>query len=190
MPEDGSRASVSVELNGVGWIMTWFLKSGGLALFLLLPMASGVAQEGPKLDEPVQPHPEGDAAISRLRSPFCPGMMLEVCPSPQAKILRDSIQALAWAGEPADSLVEWMLGNYGEEYRAVPQATGSGLWAWLMPPLALLGGLIAVALALQHFRARRDAEGEGPTSEEISLEDESVLEKALKDLKDSEEVAF
>lgn len=171
-------------------MMKWFFKRGGLALLLLLPVLSAAAQEPPKLDEPVQPHPEGDAAISRLRSPFCPGMMLEVCPSPQAKILRDSIQALAWAGEPADSLVEWMLSDYGEEYRAVPQAAGSGLWAWVMPPLALLGGLIVVAFALQHFRARREAEIEEPEDDEISSEDESVLEKALKELKDSEEVAF
>jgi cytochrome c-type biogenesis protein CcmH/NrfF len=115
--------------------------------------------------------------------------MLEVCPSPQAKLLRDSLQALAWEGVPADTLVEWMLANHGEEYRAVPRAAGSGLWAWIMPPLALLGGLILVSLALQHFRSRRaEAGDEAPT--EISPEEESVLEGALKELKDSEEVAF
>jgi len=170
--------------------MKWFLKRGVLALFVVLPMASGAAQQAPKLDEPVQPNPEGNAAISRLRSPFCPGMMLETCPSPQAKILRDSIQAMAWEGASSDSLVEWMLGNYGEEYRAVPRAAGSGLWAWVMPPLALLAGLIIVAFALQHFRARREAEKQKPEDKEISSEDESVLEAALKELKDSEEVAF
>jgi cytochrome c-type biogenesis protein CcmH/NrfF len=168
--------------------MMWFLKRGVLVLFLLLPLSPGAAQEAPRLDEPVQPHPEGDAAISRLRSPFCPGMMLEVCPSPQAKILRDSIQKMAWAGESSDSLVAWMLGTYGEEYRAVPRVAGSGLWAWVMPPLALLGGLILVAFALHHFRSRREVEPVAP--KEISSEDETVLEAALKELKESEEVAF
>ena len=170
------------------WIMKWFLKRGILVLVFLLPACPVGAQQAPRLDEPVQPHPEGDAAIDRLRSPFCPGMMLEVCPSPQAKILRDSIQKMAWEGSSADSLVNWMLGSYGEEYRAVPRAAGSGLWAWVMPPLALLGGLIIVAMALQHFRARREAAA-GPSGD-ISTEDESVLKAALDELKESEEVAF
>lgn len=170
------------------WIMPWFLKGGTLTLLVFLSVVSVAAQQAPRLDEPVQPHPEGNAAIGRLKSPFCPGMMLEVCPSPQAKLLRDSIQAMAWNGTTADSLVEWMLANHGEQYRAVPRVSGTGLWAWIMPPLALLAGFIIVAMALQHFRARRAAQEE--TRIEISSEDETLLEEALKDLRDSEEVTF
>lgn len=162
--------------------------SGIIALFLLLPMVSAGAQQVTTLDEPVQAHPEGDAAIDRLRSPYCPGMMLETCPSPQAKLLRDSIQGMAWEGASSDSLVNWMLSTHGEEFRAVPLARGSGLWAWLMPPLALLGGLIVVALALQHFRTRKEPGPEQP--DQISSEDESVLNAALEELRESEEVAF
>ncbi len=169
-------------------MMKRYLWPGLLAALALLPAVSAGAQQTPRLEEPVQPHPEGEAAIDRLRSPFCPGLMLETCPSPQAKLLRDSLQMLAWEGASSDSLVEWMLGNHGEEYRAVPQVAGSGLWAWIMPPLALLGGLIVVAMALQHFR-NRDEESAGPEAE-ISSEDESVLEAAMDELKASEEVAF
>ena len=161
---------------------------GIIALFLLLPMVSAGAPQVTTLDEPVQAHPEGNAAIDRLRSPFCPGMMLETCPSPQAKILRDSLQAMAWEGASADSMVSWMLAGHGEEYRAVPRVAGSGLWAWLMPPLALLGGLIVVALALQHFRTRKEDSPAIP--DQISSEDESVLNAALEELRESEEVAF
>ena len=170
------------------WIMKWFFKPGIPAVSILLLAGVVGAQQAPRLDEPVQPHPEGDAAISRLKSPFCPGMMLEVCPSPQAKFLRDSLQAMAWSGAPADSLVEWMLANHGDQYRAVPRVAGTGLWAWIMPPLALLGGFIIVAMVLQHFRVRREAQKE--TQAQISSEDESVLEEALKELRDSEEVPF
>jgi cytochrome c-type biogenesis protein CcmH/NrfF len=114
--------------------------------------------------------------------------MLEVCPSPQAKLLRDTLQVMAHAGASADSLVSWMLASYGEEYRAVPRTRGSGLWAWLMPPLALLGGLLAVVVALRHFRARRD--GDPPAVKPLSQEDESVLASALLELKEAEEVPF
>lgn len=164
---------------------------GLAAASTILDPAVGVGgQEAPPLlDEPVQPHPEGEAAIDRLRSPYCPGLMLEVCPSPQAKLLRDSIQALAWQGASTDSLVDWMLANHGEEYRAVPQARGSGLFAWLMPPLALVAGLVVVVVALQHLKGRRDT---SPPDEEeaLSEEDEEALEEALDELKKSEEVPF
>ena len=114
--------------------------------------------------------------------------MLEVCPSPQAKLLRDTLQMMAQEGASADSLVGWMLANYGEEYRAVPRTSGSGLWAWLMPPLALFGGLLAVVLALRHVRARREADP--PLVNPLSEEDESVLAEALQELKAAEEVPF
>jgi cytochrome c-type biogenesis protein CcmH len=144
-------------------------------------------QEAPVREEPVQPHPEGEEAIGRLKSPYCPGLMLEVCPSPQAKVLRDSLQAMAHQGASSDSIVEWMLTSYGEEYRAVPGTRGSGLLAWLAPPLALMAGLILVVLALRHFRGNQDVEG---SREELSPEEEKVLEEALEDLKSAEEVPF
>ena len=159
-----------------------------LAFSLLLPLVSSQAQETSRLDEPVQTHPEGDAAIDRLKSPYCPGMMLEVCPSPQAKILRDTLQVMAHEGASSDSLVGWMLAMYGEEYRAVPQTRGSGLWAWLMPPFALIGGLLLVVVALRQFRARRETGL--PLAVPLSEEDESILAQALQELKAAEEVPF
>ncbi|MFC1791149.1 cytochrome c-type biogenesis protein CcmH [Gemmatimonadota bacterium] len=162
--------------------------SGGVALFLLLPLVPAGAQQVPVLDEPIQPHPEGEAAINQLRSPFCPGLMLEVCPTAQAKLLRDSLQMMAWDGASSDSLVAWMLATHGEEYRAVPLTRGTGLFAWVMPPLALLAGLLIVALALKHFRPKRE---EAPVPvEDLSQEDESALAAALQELKASEEVPF
>ena len=159
-----------------------------ISLFFLLSVSPILGQEAQGFDEPIQAHPEGDAAIARIRSPYCPGLMLEVCPTTQAKFLRDSIQELAHAGLPADSLVSWMLANHGEEYRAVPQARGSGLFAWVMPPLALLSGFFMVILALRHYRARRTAPE--PRAQPLSEEEESVLAAALEELKAAEEVPF
>ena len=164
-------------------------KPFSLGLFLLLIQGVGLdAQESLRMDEPIQPHPEGDAAISRLWSPFCPGQMLEVCPSPQAKLLRDTLQAMAHSGASSDSLVGWMLASYGEEYRAVPLTRGSGLWAWIMPPLALLAGLSLLLLALRHFRSPPGEEPERLAV--LSEEDESVVAAALRELKSTEEVPF
>jgi cytochrome c-type biogenesis protein CcmH/NrfF len=160
---------------------------GALLILLLSPLSLG-GQDSFRLDGPIQPHPEGIEAINQLRSPYCPGMMLEVCPSPQAKMLRDTLELLAWAGEPSDTIVAWMLARYGEEYRALPLIRGSGLWAWLMPPMALLAGIMVLVMALRQFRAREEvvlAPEQG-----LSQEDESLLVEALEELKASEEVPF
>jgi cytochrome c-type biogenesis protein CcmH/NrfF len=165
------------------------LRTRIITLVVLMGVVAPVqGQTRPVPDEPVQAHPQGDAAISRLKSPFCPGLMLEVCSHPDSKILRDTIQAMAQEGASADSLVAWMLGAYGEEYRAVPRAQGGGLLAWIVPPLVLAGGLLLVVLALRTFRARRET---GPTDPEpLSEEDEAALKDALDELKAAEEVPF
>lgn len=120
-------------------------------------------------------------AIGRLRSPFCPGLMLEVCPSPPAELFRDTLHLLAAEGRTADELVEWALARHGEEWRAVPKRSGTGLLAWLIPPAMLLAGVGFVAMRLRRWR--RD---EGPyapgTAAPLSDDERAALDAAMADL--------
>jgi len=122
-------------------------------------------------------HPEATEAISKIRSPFCPGLMLEVCPSPPAEALRDSLDARAKEGLRADSLVEMVVASYGEEYRAFPKTSGAGLWAWAMPPLALAAGLALALAALRRLRA--PAGSSAPAA--LSDEEQERVRQALAD---------
>jgi cytochrome c-type biogenesis protein CcmH/NrfF len=131
-----------------------------------------------------QVHPEARSAIDRLRSPYCPGLMLEVCTSSGAAELRDSIDAMARAGLPADSIVELVIADYGEEWRAVPLREGTGWWAWLMPPIALLLGLAVVAVVL--VRRRRVAMAVEEPRVALGAEEEEKVRQALADLDESE----
>ena len=99
-------------------------------------------------------HPAAKEAIGKLWSPYCPGLMLEVCPSPGGAMLRDSSQAMAVRGMSADSIIERMLAEYGEEYRAQPRTEGVGGLAWYVPPAALAAGLAIVAGFLARRRRR------------------------------------
>lgn len=141
--------------------------------------AAALAQEAPA--ETV--HPEARRAISEIRSPYCPGLMLEVCPSPDAAVLRDSIDSLARSGIGADSIVELMIARYGEEWRAVPLREGAGWWAWLMPAGVLLLGFLVIAFVLS--RRRRAAVPTGPPAA-ANPEDEERLRRAMNDLDESE----
>lgn len=143
------------------------------------------------------PHPEARAAISRLLSPYCPGLMLDQCPSDNARILRDSIHALALQGWNSDAIEAWMLSNHGEEYRAVPKRSGAGLLAWILPPLALLFGLGGVGAVLRRF-VRKDEEIERVTESEVvakkdslpSGDQEARLREAIQDLEFSEDPVY
>lgn len=142
----------------------WQLRRVIAAIVLILATAGTLnAQAATPASEAV-----AEDAISRLRSPYCPGLMLEVCPSSAAGLLRDSIYALAAQGRTADEIEEWMLARHGEEWRAVPKQSGTGLWAWLIPPAALLlgGGYVMRRLHRERDTSELDPAMEDPIDDE------------------------
>ena len=140
------------------------------------------------LQGPLEPHPAADEAIARLKSPYCPGLMLEVCTSYTGALLRDSIQAMAREGWTTDELVDWVLARHGEEYLAYPRASGTGLVAWLVPPAAIILGLLVVVVALRYMR--RSAPTQEVATTELSSEEEDRLREALKEMDSAEEPVF
>lgn len=161
-----------------------------LSALALLP-AAAAAQRPPSTGEAMSVHPEARTAIDRIKSPYCPGMMLEVCTSEGGAMLRDSIQRMAGRGLSADSIVEVIIGQYGEQWRALPQRAGSGLWAWLLPPLVLVGGLGAVGVVLaRRKQGVRDTSRSEATLAALQPEDEDRLRSALRELEEEEEPVF
>jgi cytochrome c-type biogenesis protein CcmH/NrfF len=133
-------------------------------------------------------HPEARAAIDRLWSPYCPGMMLEVCPSPGGAMLRDSIDRMARSGLDADSIIELMLADYGEEYRAEPRSEGVGGLAWYIPPAALVAGLVVVGAFLARRRGLRRFGRPDPTPPTDA--DQERLREAMARLDEEERPDF
>lgn len=163
--------------------LTWVIALG-------VGLAGPAAAQGPAaaLSEPTRPHPEAEEAIAMLRSPYCPGLMLEVCTSLGGALLRDSIQALAHEGWNSEDLVDWVLANHGDTLLALPRAEGKSLVAWVVPPAMFVLGLTAVVLALRVMRRRA-----GPDELEgvaLSAEEEARLGEALRELDEEEEPVF
>lgn len=157
------------------------------ALMVLVLAVPLLGQKPPQSGEALQIHPEAKAAIDRIKSPYCPGLMLEVCTSSGGAMLRDSIQRMAVAGLRSDSIVELVLAEYGEEWRAEPLKSGTGLWAWLLPPMALLIGLGGVGLFLVSRKSPRRTAG---VSREVGEDEERRLREALRELEKEEEPVF
>jgi cytochrome c-type biogenesis protein CcmH/NrfF len=163
-----------------------------MVAFATLPatLSAQAANEMPPEGEgPAARPPAAQEAIDQLKSPYCPGMMLEVCPSGGGMALRDSLQAMALQGSSADELVDWVLGNHGDHWLAMPRRSGMSLiLAWLVPPFGVLAGLGLAFVALRRMRstAPRPATHEGPLSDA----DEARLRDALRELDAEEEATF
>jgi cytochrome c-type biogenesis protein CcmH len=90
-----------------------------------------------------QPAPLG-ALYRDLMSPYCPGLTLASCPSPQADSLRDAIAARFYNGETPDQITTALVADYGPGIRGSPSMDGFGAMAFIAPvALLIVGGFLA-----------------------------------------------
>lgn len=172
------RSSARSE-TAVGTIRRLFQRVGLLTRCGIAVLAIGMAVPAGPLSAQQRPNAEvAQRAISQLRSPYCP-TMLETCTSAAGAALRDSIYDLAEAGMTSEEIIEWMIDRHGEEYRAAPQRSGAGLWAWIIPPAFLILAATVVTLWIRERRASAP-EPAGPTSS-MSDEDREKLSAALRE---------
>ncbi len=115
---------------------------------------------------------------NELMSPFCPGVTLAECTSPQAASLRMWIAVQAAAGRTRSDVEEELLERYGNVLRSAPLPTGLGFAAYAFPVIAFLagGGVGVVFLRRQtrsgakvtRFAVSRDPDLERIIDEELA----------------------
>lgn len=81
---------------------------------------------------------------SALMSPFCPGLLLVNCPSPNARTLRVEIAGRFARGESRGQIEDDLIDRYGASILGSPRPVGLGLLAWLLPGMT---GLLTLSLA-------------------------------------------
>jgi len=144
---------------------------------LALALCAGAVRAQAVRPSPEDAEQEALSAMSQLRSPVTPSHTLDMCPSPEAAALRDTVRAEAALGVPADRIVAEVIARRGEQMRILPKGSGFGLWAWLLPPAVLLGGLGVVGAWMR--RARRGAPASNAFPEAMSTEDRDLLAAEL-----------
>ncbi|MEE2657301.1 MAG: cytochrome c-type biogenesis protein CcmH [Candidatus Latescibacterota bacterium] len=116
------------------------------ALYLVLALSSGVqAQSG-------YGRTETDVAagglFTSLMSPYCPGSLLNECPSNQAAVLRDSIRTWLVSGRSSEQIRDHLVATFGQEILASPPYEGAGVFAWWGPIVIAILGLAAAGWCL------------------------------------------
>jgi cytochrome c-type biogenesis protein CcmH len=163
-----------------------------LSLTLLLCLVTALHAAAQLSTDPAER--VANEAIREIRSPYCPGLMLEVCPSEPAEALRDSIRDMAAAGMSSRAIIEDVIARHGEEWRGLPRRSGVALWAWLLPPLALLGGGVFLLVRLRAMRRAGPDAAPVPVDDAadpgLSPDERAQLDDALRDWEAREEAGL
>ena len=139
-----------------------------------------VAAPGAARDFPPEVDREAAKVFGEVMSPFCPGKLIADCPSPDAMQLREDIRERIAGGDSAATIRAELYETYGETLRAAPTGRGFDLAAWVVPPLVVALG--AVALLVWIRRRRIEASPPGSCVTTLDAESKALIEAELSKL--------
>jgi len=95
--------------------------------------------------------------------PIC-GTLLELSESPQAERQRAFVSGLIGEGRTKAEIKDELVTEYGPEVLALPEGSGFQLSAYLMPVIAFLVAVVALALGIRRWRRDSDPPQSDPTA--------------------------
>lgn len=148
-----------------------------LAIMLtLMPSVTRAVQPDEIMADPAQ---EARARnLSReLRCMVCQNQSIDDSDAPLARDLRLLVRERIAAGNTDQQVMDFLVARYGEFVLLKPRVEGQTLILWLIPPLVLVGGGLALWLGNRR-RRQRTASGQG-ASFQLTPEEEARLEKLI-----------
>jgi cytochrome c-type biogenesis protein CcmH/NrfF len=106
--------------------------------------------------------------------PIC-GTLLELADSPQALREKAFVAHLIAAGKTKAEIKDALVAEYGSEVLALPEGSGFDLSAYLVPAIAFVVALVALAIGVARWRRRGD-DGTGPSAGPPGEEDSERLD--------------
>jgi cytochrome c-type biogenesis protein CcmH/NrfF len=111
--------------------------------------------------------------------PVC-GTLLELAESPQAQRQKVFIKRLVASGASKEQIKDALVAEYGEEVLALPEGEGFNLSAYLVPIVAFVLAVIALAFGIARWRRAGDPPGgDGAAPEGPSAADSERLDADL-----------
>ena len=150
-----------------------------IGLFASILVAGTVqAQEG----LPEGPSDDQVNAIAKqLYCPVCENIPLDVCPTQACAQWRELIREKLVAGWSEDEIKTYFVAQYGDRVLAQPPASGLNWLVYIIPPLAILGGIYILYRALRAWRQpAKDELGEEQPAAEVDDEYLARIEDELR----------
>lgn len=140
-----------------------------LLVALILPAGPARAQAPQPPMDSVALEAATRAVASQLRCVVCQGLSIQDSPSGLAQDMRRTVREMLAEGRTPEEVKAYFVSAYGEFVLLEPAPTGFNLAVYVLPVLALLGGIIALVLIARRWTAR-SAEDRAPPPG-ISAED-------------------
>ena len=150
------------------------------SLFVAVMIAGCPAAHAVQPDE-IMSDPAKEARareLSReLRCMVCQNQSIDDSDAPLARDLRLLVRERIATGDSDSQVIEFLVARYGEFVLLKPRFSPHTLLLWLLPPLALIGG----GLALWLYTRRRSNAGAAadPALLHLTTEEEARLERLL-----------
>lgn len=144
-----------------------------LAAFLAAPAAA--QGSNPPSDDEV------NAIARQLYCPVCENVPLDVCGTQACAQWRDLIRQMIAEGKSEAEIKQYFMDNYGARVLSEPPRTGLNWLAYLIPPLAILGGAVFLGSALRNMKKPvKTAPAQGPRAEASADDYVSRLEEEVR----------
>lgn len=150
-----------------------------LLLALLVPMLSlaQVADPAPLRFQDAHEEQRFHALVTELRCVMCQNQSLADSNAQIAHDLRREVLGLMREHRSDADIKRFLVARYGEFVLLKPRLNPRTALLWLLPPLALMGG--GIALWIYSRRRERAADAERQTLMKLSPDEEARLEKLL-----------
>jgi cytochrome c-type biogenesis protein CcmH len=112
-----------------------------------------------------------------LRCMVCQNQSIDDSEAPLARDLRLLVRERIAAGDSDAQVLDFLVARYGEFVLLKPRLEPHTYLLWLLPPLALAGG--GVALWLHNRRRMRSAAAEDQSLRQLTAEEEARLEHLI-----------
>ena len=103
-----------------------------------------------------------------IMCPVCPGESIDQSQNPLALQMRAIVIDKLTTGWSGQQIKDFFVERYGPSVLLAPPTEGISLAAWIVPPAAMLGALIALLLALRWMRRSPGAQAT-TGAEELAL---------------------
>jgi cytochrome c-type biogenesis protein CcmH len=112
-----------------------------------------------------------------LRCMVCQNQSIDDSEAPLARDLRLLVRERIAAGDSDAQVIDFLVARYGEFVLLKPRVNSHTLLLWLIPPLALAGG--ALALWRNNRRRAKPSEPGGEAGLKLTAEEEARLERLM-----------
>lgn len=148
------------------------MKRAFAALAILIFLA------GPNLSLAAEPQASLPQLEDEVMCPVC-GTLLGLSHSPAAERERVFIRKLIARGKTDDEIKDALVAEYGGQVLALPENRGIDVWAYAVPVIGLVLGLIGVIAAIIVWCRRRPDDDEKEQTPAPTEDEEDRLDKDM-----------